>query len=91
MDLFVHNDRHVVEVTGDEVDGKVPVRWVGLSPSVEGVKRRGRPPAYAKPVPMSELTRADETVVAAFTASDDSENTTEASDETPADDASSEE
>lgn len=51
-----NNPRHVVVATGD-LDSKkaVPVARVGLHPSVEGKARRGAPPKFAKPVPLSEL------------------------------------
>lgn len=52
--LYVHNDRHVFTVTGPEVDGKVPVKYFGLSPSVVGSARRGRPPKVST-LPVAQL------------------------------------
>ena len=66
--FFVHKDRHVVVATGDEVDGCLPVRRLGLHPQVQGSNRKGRPPKYAKPVPVGELVElTDEAVLAQVT------------------------
>lgn len=73
--LYLHRDRHVVAATGEEQDGRMPVRWVGLKPTVEGTAKRGRRPLYAEPVPMDELTEiTDQDVISQFAtpASDDS-------------------
>lgn len=67
--LFFHGERHVVVATGDVVDGRVPVRWVGLNPSVSGTSKRGRRPRYADPVSTDELTEiTDADVIAQFAA-----------------------
>ena len=52
---YVHKNRCVVEVTGAEENGRVPVRFLGLMPNVQGARRRGRPPTYAKGVAAAEL------------------------------------
>lgn len=66
MRLFVHKNRNLVvapELGEDEdASGDVSVLYVGLSPTVEGVARRGRPPAKKdeiKAVPASELVALD--------------------------------
>lgn len=65
--LFLHKGRHVVAATGDEVEGKLPVKWVGLYPTVEGVSKRGRRPRYTTGVDVTELTEiTDQDVVAQF-------------------------
>jgi len=67
--LFFHGERHVVAATGDVVDGRVAVRWVGLNPAVAGTSKRGRRPTYANPVSTDELTEVtDATVIASFAA-----------------------
>lgn len=52
---FVHKNRYVVVAIGEESNGRMPVRLVGLHSGLTGTARRGRPPKYAKPVPVSEL------------------------------------
>ena len=52
---FLHKNRYVVVSTGEEASGLMPVKLVGLHSGLTGVARRGRPPKYAKPVPVSEL------------------------------------
>ncbi len=52
--LYVHKDRYVFSVTGPEVNGNVPVKYLGLSPSVVGKSRRGRPPKVAT-LPVEQL------------------------------------
>lgn len=72
---YFHGDRHVVVATGEEQDGRVPVRWVGLNPSVAGTARRGARPKYAEPISAEELTEITDTAVIsqfAAPASDDS-------------------
>ena len=58
--MYVHKDRYVFTVTGPEVDGNVPVRYVGLSPTVTGVSRRGRPPK-ATTLPVTQLAEVTDT------------------------------
>lgn len=53
--LYVRNNRHVFAVTGPEVNGNVPVRYLGLSPSIVGSARRGRPPKVES-LPLAQLT-----------------------------------
>ena len=65
--FYFHGERHVVAATGDEVDGRVAVRWVGLNPSVAGTSKRGRHPKYAEPVAVGELTEiTDASVISQF-------------------------
>lgn len=56
MHLYVHKDRHiVVSQTEKPEDGTLQVAWVALSPTVDGVKKRGRHPNYEKPVSVADL------------------------------------
>ena len=65
--LFLHKGRHVVAATGEEVEGKLPVKWVGLYPTVAGVSKRGRHPRYTDGVSVAELTEiTDQDVVDQF-------------------------
>lgn len=68
MNLFVHKNRNLV-VAADEQDDSsdsLSVLWVGVSPTVQGTARRGRPPANKdqyKMIPKSELVALDPTLV----------------------------
>jgi hypothetical protein len=93
MKVLLHKSRHVVVAPdldqSDPLSEDVAVVWVGVSPAVSGVSRRGRPPSYSKPIPSAELTDfdmadADEKLrqkLSSMTASADSQDETSGDDD----------
>lgn len=81
--FFTHKGRHVVVSTGEEVEGKVPVRWVALTEGVSGVAKRGRRPRYTAPVDVSELVEVTDSELLAKLAALPAPVVTETPAETP--------